>query len=92
MKIILLVLIAASAFCQTVKVAPWYSAGAGAAQLTTTAATDTSLDWIAAGRRIEIAGIVLARITAADAAHNELRLVVVVVDRAAHFDHVVAVE
>ena len=50
MKTILLALVAATAFCQTVKVAPWYSAGAGAAQLTTTAATDTSLNWIAAGQ------------------------------------------
>jgi lysophospholipase L1-like esterase len=50
MKTILLALVAATAFCQTVKVAPYYSAGAGAAQLTTTAATDTSLDWIAAGQ------------------------------------------
>ena len=50
MKTILLALIAATAFCQTVKVAPYYSAGAGTAQLTTTATTDSSIDWIAAGQ------------------------------------------
>lgn len=50
MKTILLALIAATAFCQTVKVAPYYSAGAGSAQLTTAATTDTSLDWIATGQ------------------------------------------
>jgi lysophospholipase L1-like esterase len=50
MKSFLLALIAATAFCQTVKVAPYYSAGAGTAQLTTAATTDNSIDWIASGQ------------------------------------------
>lgn len=35
---------------QTVKVAPYYSAGIGSASLTSAAATDTSIDWIAVGQ------------------------------------------
>jgi lysophospholipase L1-like esterase len=39
-----------AAFCQTVKVAPYYSAGPGISQLTSSAGTDTSVDWIASGQ------------------------------------------
>lgn len=49
-KLLIVVLMTLPALAQTVKVAPYYSAGAGTQSLTTAATTDTSIDWIDVGQ------------------------------------------